>query len=94
MILSMLDRVNGKTGVIAGAWVLSLLLAFAAGNGHKTQEALKGQAVYFQTQEKKHVNIVADKVAKTVRHEDAKAIGVPDPVLKHAVDADKTAAAH
>lgn len=65
------------------------LLCFAAGNSHRTEAALKGQQVYFQRHEKASVAVVADKVAKSVRHEDAHVIGVRPEVLNAAVAAEK-----
>lgn len=74
---------------LAGAAALIFLLGFAAGNSHRTEAALTGQAVYFQKAEAKHVDKVAAKVATGVRAEDAKAVGVPVVVLKATVDASK-----
>lgn len=70
---------------LAGAAALIFLLGFAAGNSHRTEAVLKGQAVYFQQHESQQVK----KTVQAVRHEDAKAIGVPDKVLKGAVDQSK-----
>ena len=72
-----------------GIAALLVLIGVAIGNSHKTNDALVGQAKYFQQHERKTAAVVADVVAKKVRHEDAHVIGVSPEVLKGAVDAAK-----
>jgi hypothetical protein len=82
-LLHLFDQTPVK---IAGAAVMLFLLGFAAGNSHRTEAVLKGQQAYFVQHEQKAVH--------ETRHEDAAVIGVPEPVLKAAVDATKKANQH
>jgi hypothetical protein len=82
---------------LVGAFLLWGGFCFAAGNSHMTEAAMKGQAAYFQKHEKQHVLVqkkldikLVEKVKAETRHEDAKAVGVPDHVLKSAVEATKS----
>lgn len=83
MILRTLDLLNGPTWKTLGYIVLAFLLGFAAGNGHTTGEALKGQAAYFQQDE--HQKIVQHaKVERMIQ----KKADIHEELTKGTIDAD------
>lgn len=54
-MMQVIDRLNDKSWKTLGYLILAFLLGFAAGNGHTTDNALKGSARWWQQDEHQKV---------------------------------------
>lgn len=68
-MLNLLGHFDSKIVKLVGAFLFVFLLGYAAGNGHKTQEALDGSAKWWQQKEHQDVKAVA-------KHQQEKDFGI------------------